>query len=325
LAKAAHFEEAVCILEKGLQLDLRYIDRAELAWRLGFIFGETMNRESEAIALAKQALSWLANESDSFRSTLLQARSYALITGAVWSRDPEAGADAARRSIPLWERVVKVGGHSPEAAEAYRELAFAHNTLGNPKQAIALCRRSLECNIDPVDRLIALTYLAEGLRLVGETSAAEDTVLQALQYSKADPLTRPNLYETLGMLRRETGKVSGAKWAFEQALKSLEMNPYGTGSTEHLKMIYGNLAELHREEGHVSAAISMFEQLLAQYPEESTDRPRILNLLGECHAAAGSYQEARRLYRRVLASPNVNEEDRQHAQDRLAVIGELLA
>jgi tetratricopeptide (TPR) repeat protein len=74
----------------------------------------------------------------------------------------------------------------------------------------------------------------------------------------------------------------------------LRAHPFQSSSQELLRTIYGNLGELHYEAGNFDSAMRYFEVLLEQYPSGSSAHHRTLNCLGDCHAARGSYSEARR-------------------------------
>lgn len=147
---------------------------------------------------------------------------------------------------------------------------------------------------------------------------AEDATLRALQEPSADPLTRPRLFVTLGLVYRALDRRTNAQLAFEHALEAFEAHPFLSRDTEALRAVYGNLAELHVEEGSVATAIGMIEQLLIQYPEDSQDRPRILNWLGNCCAALGADTQARGYYEQVLATAGVRDEDAADARAGLA-------
>jgi tetratricopeptide (TPR) repeat protein len=317
LRAASRFEEAADIFQHGLQRDFSNGDKARLAWELGDLFDKVMNRSAEAVTLAASAVNLLDQERESPDTLLLRGRSYALLAHAVWFQDSEAGADAASRAIELLEPIVTEHSDLQDIGVALGDLAWAHTTLGDLARAIELCQEYLRRELDLRHRLVALMVLAEALRLAERLPEAKDATTQALEYSAFDPLTRPVLYNTLGLILRAMNRPSDAETAFEQALDALRMDPFRSGNRELLRTIYGNLAEVHYEMGKLDAAIRRFEQLLTQYP----DTPyRILNCLADCHAANGSYDEARRFYEQVLSSPMADDEERVYAKDGLAVL-----
>lgn len=321
LRAAARFQEAADIFQHGLQRDFPSGDKARLAWELGDLFDKVMDRSDDAVTLAKSALKLLAREPDSLDTLLLRGRSYALLAHATWFQDAGAGAHAARRAIQLLEPVVTEHSDLQDIGVALGDLAWAHTSLGDLAKAIELCQEYLRRELDLRHRLVALMVLAEALRLAERLPDARDAAVQALEYSAFDPLTRPVLYNTLGLILRALNQPSEAERAFEQALEVLRTDPFRSGNRELLRTIYGNLAEVHYELGKFDAAIRRFEQLLSQYSDASSARYRVLNCLGDCHAAKGSYDEARRFYERVLASPVVDDEERTYAKDGLAALG----
>lgn len=320
LKSASRFEEAAGIYHEALRLHLPSKEKARLAWELGELLDGVMNRGQEAVTLAREALSLLAAEPESLDTLLLRGLSYSLIARAVWFRDADAGRNAARQAIPLLERVIREHEEPDDVAMALNDAAWAYSALGDPNRAIELCQECLRRQPHPRRRLPALMTLAEALRLAGRFSEAEDAVMRALQYSSADPMTRPALHLTLGLIQRGANQLPAALGAFEQARTELQSRPLGAWDPELLRAIYGNLAELYYQGGDLAGAIGMIEQLLTQYPEASPDRPRILNWLGRCHEARGSYDEARRHYEQVLASPIAGDEDRADAQEGLAAL-----
>jgi tetratricopeptide (TPR) repeat protein len=320
LKAASRFEEAAGIYHEALQRQLPNKQKARLVWELGELLDVAMNRSAEAVTLAREALNLLADESESLDTVLVRGLSHSLIARAVWFRDAEAGRIAARQAIPLLERVIREHDERDDVAMAFSDTAWAYNALGDPDKAIELCQECLRRQPAPRRRLPVLMTLTDALGTVGRFSEAEDAAAQAFQYSSIDPPTRPVLYLTLGANRRRANQLPAALRAFEQARTELQSRPLGRWEPELLRAIYGNLAELYYEGGDFAAAVAMFAHLLSQYSEDSPDHPRILNWLGRCHEARGSYAEARQHYQQVIASPVVSDEDRGDAQEGLAAL-----
>ncbi len=322
LKSVSRFDEAAGIYHEALRRQLPNKEKARLAWELGELLDGVMNRSVEAVMLAREALGLLAGEPESLDTRLLRGLSYSLIARAVWFHDAEAGRIAARQAIPLLERVIREHDEPDDVAMAFNDAAWAYSALGDPNTAIELCQECLRRQPHPRRRLPTLMTLAEALRLAGRFSEAEDAVMRALQYSSADPMTRPALHLTLGLIQRGANQLPAALRAFEQAQTELQSRPLGAWDPELLRAIYGNLAELYDEGGDLAAAIGLIEQLLTQYPEDSPDRHRIMNWLGHCHAGSGSYREARQYYEQVLASPVVRDDDKIDAEAALARLPE---
>jgi pentatricopeptide repeat protein len=64
----------------------------------------------------------------------------------------------------------------------------------------------------------------------------------------------------------------------------------------------------------------MFRELLGQYREDSAFYWRVVTCLADCHAAKGSYEEARRYYREVLMAEAAEDEQRASAGEGLAAL-----
>lgn len=320
MKSASRFEEAASIYEEGLRRQIPNKEKARLAWELGELLDVVLNRSADAVTLARDALSLLAAEPESLDTLLLRGLSYSLIARAVWFHDAEAGRTAAGQAIPLLERVIREHDEPDEVAMAFNDAAWAYNALGDPDRAIELCQGCLRRQPDPRRRLPVLVTLADALGAVRRFSEAEKAAEQALQYSSIDPPTRPVLHLTLGMNRRRANQLPAALSAFEQARAELQIRPLGAWDPELLRAIYWNLAELYYGAGELAAAIGTLEQLLTQCPEDSSDRHRILNWLGRCHADLGARSQARRYYEQVLASPIAGDEDRGDAREGLAAL-----
>src|SRR5262249_20227704 len=122
---------------------------------------------------------------------------------------------------------------------------------------------------------------------------------------------------TLGLIYRGLNRRDAAVKAFKQVLDMLPADTVLNQDTEVLSAVYGNLAELHCEEGKVATAIGMLERLL-ECAKDKPERPRVLNWLGNCHAALRAHAQARRYYEEVLALARVSAEDAADARAGLA-------
>jgi len=271
----------------------------------------------EAATLAEEALGLLTDEPDTADSELLRGLSHSLLAHALWFRDEQAGASAAREAIRLLEQLISTHREHPDIGSAFVEIAWAHTSLGHHHRAIELCREHLRAEQDPGYRLQSLITMAEALRNIGRLREAEDTLTQALECSHADPLTRPLLYVTQGLIRQGMQQPASALESFERALHALRDHPLEVRDQEILKTIYGNLAELHYANANLREAIGALKQLLIQYNDDGEDRHRILNWLGTCQATIGAAGEARRCFEEVLASPLVNDVEKTEAKDGL--------
>jgi tetratricopeptide (TPR) repeat protein len=279
-----------------------------------------MNRSAEAVVLARTAIEGLRQAPETPETRLLLGRSYALLAHSIWARDAEAGTSAAEHAVGLVEQVIERHGDLPDLGVALSDVAWAYTALGDPQRAVSVCEEYLRRETAAEHRLVALMLLAEALRLVGRLTEASDVATQALVYSEFDPLTRPVLHNTLGLIERAAGRRHEARQSFEAALGVLRHDPFRAGSSELLGTIYGNLAELYYETGNFDGAIAMFRELLGQYREDSAFYWQVVTCLADCHAAKGSYEEARRYYREVLMAEAAEDEQRASAGEGLAAL-----
>jgi tetratricopeptide (TPR) repeat protein len=277
-----------------------------------------MSRSAEAATLAQKAVDFLQDEPLDEETLLLRGLSYALLAQATWFRDANEGADAARPAVQWLERVITQHGDSDSvAAVAYAELAWVHSALGHQDEAVNVCRAHLDRCRDPRRRLPTLMVLAEALRLIGQLREAERAAREALEHSAHDPLTRPRLYLTLGLIQRESDHYAEAEVSLVAAVEALREDPWLTADRETLRAIYGNLAEIQYEGGNLRQGAATLNNLLAQYPEDGPERNRILIRLGDCYIAMGRTTEARPYYEEVMRSPAATDQERQHAGDCL--------
>jgi tetratricopeptide (TPR) repeat protein len=319
LKGASRYEEAVQIYEQALTLEVSKIEKTKFAWALGELRG-AMGDSTGAARLARQALSLLSDTPPDGDTLLLRGLSHSLLAHAVWFEDEVAGAEAARSGLQALEQFMVERGDSPDIAMAYYEAARLHTALGNPGEAIGLCEKYLQSELNARDRLEALLLFAEAQRIAGRLAAAEQTVMEALRYVESDKGMLPSLYVTLGLIRRDAGRAAEARQAFEAALQALQTHPFLSQDRQFLRDIYVHLADLHYDARNVAEAISLYERVLTEYPDDGSDRHRVLISLGHCYAASGSPERARWYYEQVLASPVVSDEYRGYAYDALAAL-----
>lgn len=319
LKGASRYEEAVQIYEQALTLEVSKIEKAKFAWALGEL-REAMGDSAGAARLARQALALLSDVPPSGDTLLLRGLSHSLLAHVIWFEDAAAGSEAARSGLQVLEQCMAEHGDSPDIATAYYEAARLHTALGNPGEAIGLCEKYLQSELNARDRLEALLLFAEAQRVAGRLAAAEQTVMEALRYAESDKGVLPSLYVTLGLIRRNAGHAAEARQAFEEALRALEAHPFLSEDREFLRTIYGNLADLHYDARNVAEAIGLYERVLTEYPDDDSGRHRALISLGHCYAASGSPDRARWYYEQVLASPVVSDEYRGYAYDALAAL-----
>jgi tetratricopeptide (TPR) repeat protein len=167
-----------------------------------------------------------------------------LVAQTLAFHDPEASAPAAHAAIDHLEPVARETDDDAEMALALVEAAWAHSAVGQYERAIELCLLHRRSGHEPRSRLHAMMILAEALRGVGRLDEAAEAVAEALRLSIEDPLTRPALFVTSGLIARDRADDAAAKRAFEAAAGVLREQPPEHRDREAAKAIYGNLAEV---------------------------------------------------------------------------------
>jgi len=180
------------------------------------------------------------------------------------------------------------------AVEVHPDDAWAHywrgamgEALGRTDDAIAAYREAIR--IQP--RLIeAQTKLAGVLVRAGRLQEARDRLQTVVEL---DPVHQPRAWFNLGLIRRQTGDVGGARDAFERAAT---LDP--------------DLVPAHIQLGTLYLQAELFEEAIPHFRNavvaDSTN-PSAVGSLGMAHLQLGHTDRARQLFERVLTLDPGNE------------------
>lgn len=318
----ARDDEAIRVYERTLTLPLTGMQRASVLWELGALVEATRAERERARALAEEALEVLSRESNSPEARLLRGLSLSLLAHAMWFQNAHAASGIAQQGLQVLERLIEENAGIEAVGTACYEAARLLNALNRPEKAITFCQQYLRQSLPIRDRVGVLIVLADALRLAGRFVDAEQAAAEALRSAEAHNFPLPYVYLSLGSVQCAAGRRSEARTTFELALRELNRHEILRKDRESLTAIYGNLAEIYYDSGDFERAAEAFERLLALHPEDRMARHRILVWLGDCHMAIGQRGEARRYYEEVVMSREAADEERQHARDGLATLGQ---
>lgn len=310
---------AIRVYERALALHLTGMQRASVLWELGTLVDASRAERARARVLAEEALDILSRESNSPEARLLRGLTLSLLAHAMWFHDDRTARDIAEQGLQVLERVIEVG-RGEAVGMAYFEAARLLNALNRPEKAITFCQEYLRQPLPVRDRVEVLIVLADALQLAGRFADAEQAATEALQSAEGQPYPLPYVYLSLGSIQLAAGRLHEARETFELALRELNRHESLRDDRESLTAMYGNLAEIYYDSGDYERAAEAFGRLLGLHPDDGMARHRILVWLGDCHIAMGRPTEARPYYEEVVRSPMATGEERQHAQDGLALL-----
>jgi tetratricopeptide (TPR) repeat protein len=207
----------------------------------------------------------------------------------------------------------QVLARNPGQADALHLLGVLTHQRGRHAQAAELIERAI--GLRPTEAVFH-SNLAEAYRVLGDLPRAEASCRQALALAPDNPEAQ----NILGLVRQQAGRLDEAVAAFQSLIASRPNWPppylhLGTllrqrGSPEVAMALWREgirqsgdrglrlqLASLLLERDHPEEAVHHFQELYRQEP----NNPAVLMNLGNALAALGRRDEARGLYRRVIA------------------------
>jgi len=179
---------------------------------------------------------------------------------------------------------------------ALQDSASVHRARGDLEPAVELYRASLDHQARPVDRLRALSELAEALQQTGDLEDADQALTEALLLSQQTgddaAATRAHLFRVLGNQCLYRGELRRALEMFQAALRIQEEhgNPYALAET------LGDVARLHNSRGEFDAAQEALDRLL-----DIAGRYRLRGSLAEGQLIAGDVARDRGDYEQADA------------------------
>ena len=185
---------------------------------------------------------------------------------------------------------------------ALQDSASVYRARGDLEPAIELYRASLAHKARAVDRLRALSELAEAQQQAGDLEDADQALTEALLLSRqvGDDATRAHLFRVLGNQYLHRGELRRALETFQAALRIQEKhgNPYALAET------LGDVARLHNSRGEFDAAQEALDRLM-----DIADRYRLRGSAAEALLIAGdvardqeNYQQADEHYGQALVA-----------------------
>lgn len=310
--------ESAEIYEAALRLPLEPAEAARLGWEFGELL-EFLGGQSDRIAeIAAQSVAKLDNDATDRETRLLLGLNYSLLARARWMEGERLDRNALSRATSLLKQVVVGGIDDDSLALAEYELARCYLALADPDRAIQHARNYLRRPVSPHDRVNALTVLADAQYDAGRLDDASVTLDQLLTHPATERSVLPNVYVTLGMIRRPQGELVQARQAFEQALDLTSVYAIDSAKRSFQIIALWQLAELHSEGGAPDKAVPLYRRLLESYDQNDPHRPPLLNCLGTCHATLGHISEARHYFGEVMASSASGPEDIEYARNQLS-------
>ena len=213
-------EEAMQYGERRLELPLTELERGlnlvEYAWWLSLI----PDHEVRTLELAQAAIHILPENADNPQVHLYRGLARTIVARRIPSSDIEIEAKFAREGIEDFEKAL---AHSPstwQAQIAYYQGALLHLDLDESEEVIRSCKRCLQLDLAPVDRLRCLILLGEALRDTGDLDEAGRFLKEALGLIDADTSLEPKVYNELGLVELDRQHLSEARDHFHNCAGS---------------------------------------------------------------------------------------------------------
>ena len=314
---AGHYKEAVSLYQQLLHLPLTNYQKAKASTELGWIFYETC-QQTEATRLVENALGLLSRELESPEVLHLRGSAQSLLAHCLSLTDEKSGAEAADLALHCFQRVMVDAPNFEAITQVYYEAARLQNMLGNGDEAITLCEKCLQQELDEEDQHSFLIILAEAFRLQERFADAEEKVKQAFRYVKGDDRQIPVLYFTLGLIQRSTNHPTEALESFHNVLKAWHRNSDLTYHQNFFTQVYQNMGELYYELGDFGKALKTLEEIINRQPEDDVDHRNALLWMGYCFEETEAFTKAQDCFEKVLASPQTSEDEMVLARQEIA-------
>jgi len=312
---AGHYDEAIAIHQEALRLPLSNLQRGRVHLDLAWLF-HWLEKSAQARTEAEEAARLFSKEPESKEVTFLRGITESLL--AQCSEDPDTSTNAARLGLRWLNALIADDPDFENIAFAYFQAARLHNQLGNPKEAIKLCKECLQKDLSPEERLDCLVEFVEALRLTRQFTEAEHALREELK--RTNKGNRAKLYSTLGLVLRSSNRPAEARDFLLEALSELKAQADLVTNAALVKEINWTLGELYYESGEYDQAITTYKELLALYPEDDVNHRNALSEVGQCYYRKGRLTEAESCYTQVLNSHNASSRERALIQQGLGNI-----
>jgi tetratricopeptide (TPR) repeat protein len=178
--------------------------RVRLYWSMARL-AEAEGRASIALANIRKAIALLETTEDG----LNLARAHTLASRLLIEREK---ADEAAQHLDRAERLLGVSPAVSDVAEVTIQRSRIARIVGDAPAAVAFAREALALDSQPADRGYALSALADGLVLEGESDPANDAYREAVDILEREGRWRAAAHtcRAWGSLLRTTGKEAEA-------------------------------------------------------------------------------------------------------------------
>jgi tetratricopeptide (TPR) repeat protein len=317
LFPSGHYDEAIALYRRALTLPLTGFKKAQLSMELGWIYYE-IGQQEQAAPLAREALSFLPNDSESAEVLYCLGSSQALLSFSDFFAERDDGAEAARLALKWLEKAIADGSQFEDKPHLYIDAARIYCALGDVEKAIVHCESCLNREIKTSARLQCLIIYSQALQQKERFAEAEGAITQAFKYGEN---YKSGLLHTLhlerGNILRLTNRLAESKASFEQAVAALKSDPYFHSDVEILGEIQLNLATVSYELGDYKEAISACNEALLTKSKDDPSYAAVLYWLGCSYEGSEDLPKARACYIEALALSSATEDDKILARKRL--------
>lgn len=312
------YEEAISLYQQAVNLRLTNFQKARVSMELGWLLYQT-GQQSKALQLARSALELLSQEPETAEVLACKGASQSLLAHVAWFTDEKSGAEAARVGLEWLKQATDEPSDFEGKAIAYVDSARLYILLGDAQEAIKFCERSLQLELNEIDKLSCLAIYGEALWHEKRFPEAEQVLGDAIRYVESH---RPGLYKglllglslQLGLIQRSTNRLEEARTTLQKVLGAVQADPHLRNDSQFLGEIYTNLGAVYYDSEKYDEATAAFKEALVRHSKDDRDHFNALLWLGYCQEAKGDHVNARNSLNQVIVSAHAAEADKTSAR-----------
>lgn len=297
-------EKAARLCQRFLALQLNDFGRSRGSVDYSDLLDD-LDRQKEAYEHAQRGLALLPAEDDNPDTQIRRGFGESVVAKCTWADQPERGAEAARRGLRGFGRVLARSPNGYHALSAYREMIFLNGLLNEREEAVRLTKLCLQLPMTELER--GVHSIEFGIALHGTLGNNEDAlelVLAGLRLLPDDAdddqslLSRVNGHWVLVMCT-SSAKSDQAAEAAQRGLQYCE-RLLARKPTRQVEQAVSRLAaDMHLEMQQPSQATPYFRRWLQLDPPK-TQLPVGLFQLGTALRQTGDLTEASRILEEAL-------------------------
>ena len=167
-------EKAARLYQRFLALHLNDIGRSRGSVDYSYLLLDDLDRQQEAYEHAQRGLALVPEEDDNPDTQIRRGFGECVIAKCAWSNQPERGAEAARRGLRSFERVLARSPNGYHALSAYREMIFLTGFLNQREEAVRLTKLCLQLPMTDLQR--GMHSIEFGIALYSNLGNEEDAL-----------------------------------------------------------------------------------------------------------------------------------------------------